>query len=146
MVNDSGARSGATGGKAAPESEADALIAELAESTPEAVQKMRASTRLSIRAKVVVEAASLSHRDGKKLQGVTGDISTGGTQILVSRPLGIGDVYQLAFDREAVDIPPVYAVCLRGRQVRPDAFEAGLRFLEPVTLPDPEGNSKRSLL
>ncbi len=124
----------------------DALIDELAESTPEAVQKMRSSTRLSIRAKVTVEPASLSHRDGRKLQGVTGDISAGGTQILVPRPLGIGDVFQLSFDREMIDLPPVYALCLRGRQVRPDAFEAGLRFLEHVTLPDQGGRESRSLL
>ena len=124
----------------------DALIDELAESTPDAVQKMRSRTRLSIRAKVTVEAASLSHRDGRKLQGVTGDISTGGTQILVPRPLLIGDVYQIAFDRELLDIPPVYAICLRGRQVRPDAFEAGLRFLEHVTLPQQQGGAPRTLL
>lgn len=126
--------------------DAEELINELAESTPEAAQKMRSSTRLSIRAKVTVEAASLSHRDGRKLQGVTGDISTGGTQILVPKPLGIGDVFQLSFDREAIDIAPVYALCLRGRQVRPDAYEAGLRFLEPVSLPDQGNPGTRSLL
>ena len=124
----------------------DALIEELAQSTPEAIKQMRSSTRLSIRAKVVVEAASLSHRDGVRLQGVTGDVSEGGTQILVPRPLSIGDLYQLSFDRTAVDIPPVYALCLRGRQVRPDAFEAGLRFLEPITLPGKESGQGRSLI
>jgi hypothetical protein len=122
------------------------LISELSQSTPEAVEKMRASTRLSIRTKVTVEAASLSHRDGKKLQGVSGDISAGGTQILLPRPLGVGDVFWLSFDREAIDIPPVFALCLRGRQVRPDAFEAGLRFLEPVVLPAQKQDGTRTLL
>lgn len=126
--------------------EAESLIDELAASTPEAVQKMRASTRLSIRAKVTIEPASLSHRDGRKLQGVTGDISTGGTQILLPKPLQIGDVYQIEFDRELIELPPIYAICLRGRQVRPDAFEAGLRFLEPVTLPTQGDQTPRSLL
>jgi hypothetical protein len=126
--------------------DADALIEELAQSTPEAVERMRSSTRLSIRAKVIVEPASMSHRDGRKLQGVTGDISTGGAQILVARPLLIGDVYLLSFDRGAIDLPPVFALCLRGRQVRPDAFEAGLRFLEPVTLPSAEPGGRGTLI
>ncbi len=126
--------------------EADALIDELAQSTPEAVKKMRSQTRLSVRAKVIVEPASLSHRDGVKLQGVTGDISTGGTQILVARPLGIGDVYQISFDRTEFDVAPAYALCLRGRQVRPDAFEAGLRFLEPITLPTTGEEESKTLL
>ena len=129
-----------------PERETDELVDELALSTPDAVKKMRASTRLSIRAKVVVEPASMSQRTGTKLNGVTGDISTGGTQILVARPLLIGDVYLLTFDREALDIQPVFALCLRGRQVRPDAYEAGLRFLEPVTLPQADGDTPRTLI
>lgn len=120
------------------DSDAEALIDELSQSTPEAVKKMRSHTRLSIRVNVVVEPASLSHRTGVRLQGITGDVSAGGSQILLPRPLNIGDVYQISFDREKLDIPNVYALCLRGRQVRPDAFEAGLRFIEPVTLPTPE--------
>lgn len=115
--------------------QADALIDELAKSTPEAVKKLRNHTRLSVRVKVFVEPANLSDRTGTKLQGVTGDISSGGTQILLPRPLHIGDVYHVTFDRTEFDLPPVYALCLRGRMVRPDAYEAGLRFLEQVNLP-----------
>jgi c-di-GMP-binding flagellar brake protein YcgR len=118
-----------------PDPETDALIDEMSKSTPDAIKKMRHHTRLSVRVKVFVEPASLSERNGVRLQGVTGDISVGGTQILLPKPLRIGDVYQLSFAREEFDLPPVYALCLRGRLVRSDAFEAGLRFLESVNLP-----------
>jgi c-di-GMP-binding flagellar brake protein YcgR len=117
------------------DAQTEALIDELAKSSNDAIKQLRTHTRLSVRAKVYVEAASLSQRTGVRLQGVTGDISAGGTQILLARPLAIGDLYQISFDRKELDIPPVYAVCLRGRMVRPDAYEAGLRFLEPITLP-----------
>ncbi len=116
-------------------SEADSLIDELSKSSSDAVKKLRSQARQSLRVKVFVEPASMSARNGVRLQGVTGDISSGGTQILLARPLAIGDVYQISFERSELDIPPVYALCLRGRTVRPDAYEAGLRFLEPVTLP-----------
>lgn len=127
---------------AANGTDAEALIDELSRSTPEAVKKMRSHTRLSIRVNVVVVPASLSHRTGVRLQGITGDVSAGGTQILLPRPLNIGDVYQVSFDRQTLDIPDVFAICLRGRQVRPDAFEAGLRFLEAIALPAPERDER----
>lgn len=116
--------------------DADSLIDELSKSSSEAVKKLRGHARQSLRVKVFVEPASMSARTGVRFQGVTGDISSGGTQILLARPLSIGDVYQISFERNELDIPPVYALCLRGRTVRPDAYEAGLRFLEPVTLPN----------
>jgi c-di-GMP-binding flagellar brake protein YcgR len=126
--------------------DASELLDELSQSTSEAVKSMRQSTRMDVRIKVFVEQASLSMRDGTQLQGVTGDISVGGSQILLARPLRIGDVYQISFDREEFDLPPVYAVCLRARQVRPDAFEAGMRFLEQIELPQSGGNKPQGLI
>ena len=118
-----------------PIATSEELVSELAASTSDAARAMRQATRLIVRAKVTVEPGSLSMRDGKALEGITGDVSTGGTQLLLPRPLHIGDVYLLTFDRGQLDLKPVYAVCVRGRQVRADAYEAGMRFLEPVQLP-----------
>ncbi len=115
--------------------DANELIKELEQSTPESVKNLRAHARISVRVQVTVQPASLSERDGVRLQGVTGDVSSGGTQILLARPLRIGDLYQLTFDRAELDIPPAFAICLRARMVRSDAFEAGLKFLSPVELP-----------
>lgn len=117
------------------DAETEALIEGLAKNTPDAIKNMRNHTRVAVRAKVYIEAASLSERNGVRLQGVTGDVSVGGTQILLPRPLRIGDVYLISFDRAEFDLASVYGLCLRGRMVRPDAYEAGLRFLESVTLP-----------
>lgn len=122
------------------------LVAELASNTDEAARAMRQSTRLAVRASVRVERGSLSERHGPPLAGITGDVSTGGTQLLLPKPLHIGDVYLLSFDRSELDLAPVYALCLRGRQVRADAFEAGLRFLQPVQLPRTSDSRDEDLL
>ena len=122
------------------------LVAELATNTDDAARAMRQSTRLTVRASVRVERGSLSERHGSPLAGITGDVSTGGTQLLLPKPLHIGDVYLLSFDRSELDLPPVYALCLRGRQVRTDAFEAGMRFLQPVELPRSSGDAESDLL
>lgn len=110
------------------------MVRELEQSTPEAVKRQRSNVRVPMRAKVIVEAASLSERTGTRQQGVTGDMSSGGAMILTPRPLRIGDVYLLSFDRAQVDLPPAYMLCVRARMVREDAFEAGVKFLSPVDL------------
>ena len=115
--------------------EAAELIDELSKNTADAVKQMRETTRLEVRIKVFVEPGNISAHQGVRFQGITGNISAGGTQILLARPLQIGDIYQVSFDRSELDHPPVYALCLRGRMVRKDAYEAGLKFLEPFTLP-----------
>ena len=126
------------------DTQANTLIEELAKSSSDAVKQLREHSRRSFRVKVFVEPASLSARDGQRFQGVTGDISSGGSQILLARPLGIGDLYQISFDRKELDVPPTYALCLRGRMVRPDAYEVGFRFLEQITLPENSSTEEES--
>lgn len=114
------------------------ILSELEQSTPDAVKRLRAHARLTIHAKVIVEPANQSERGSWRIQGVSGDLSPGGTQILVPAPLRVGDLYLLTFDRGVLDVPPTFARCLRARLVREDAFEAGLKFFEAIRLPQPE--------
>ena len=69
------------------------------------------------------------------MHGVSGDVSSGGCLLLVATPLMVGDIYWLTFDRSVIDLPPAFGRCLRCRLIREDAFEAGFKFLSPVTLP-----------
>ncbi len=117
------------------------LIADVERSTPDAVKRERAHTRHSIRAKVTVEPASMSARGSERIEGVTGDLSSGGTQLLTSKPLRIADLYLVTFDCEQVDVPPTYALCVRARLVRSDAFESGLKFLTHVDINTPKGST-----
>lgn len=119
----------------------DELVRDIEANTPDAVKAARAHARFSVRTQAIVEEASMSARTGARLQGVTGDISAGGAQILTARPLRINDVYLITFDRSSIDIPPAYALCVRARMVRTDAFEAGMKFLSPVSLPAPTHES-----
>lgn len=112
------------------------LLSELQQSTPEAVKGARAHTRLSIRTKVIVQPANMSQRLSMKVQGVSGDISGGGCQLLLPLPLNVADIYWLTFDRQTLDVPPVYARCMRCRVIREDAFEAGFAFFKPIDLSD----------
>lgn len=110
------------------------LLNELQRSTPDAVRRERAHTRVTVRAKVVVQSGNMSQRRDLKVQGVSGDLSAGGCQLLVPVPIAVADIYWLTFDRSEIDIAPIYARCLRCREVRADAFEAGFAFFAPIDI------------
>lgn len=109
-------------------------LSELEKNTPDAVKGLRAHERLSIRSKVVAEPGNASDRLSMKVQGVTGDLSASGCQVLFPLPLGVGDIYRISFDRTQVDVAPVFARCMRCRVVRDDAYEAGFAFFTSLDL------------
>lgn len=112
-----------------------APLEELEQSTQDAIIRGRAHVRLNIRSRIIVQSADQSRRTLPRLEGVTGDVSRGGCQLLLSAPLAVGDFFLLNFDRAVLDIPPTFARCIRARFIREDAFEAGLSFLNPIDLP-----------
>lgn len=119
------------------------LLSELQQSTPEAVKGARAHTRLDIRSKVFVQPGNMSQRLSMKIQGVTGDVSAGGCQLLLPIPILVGDIYWISFDRQLLDIIPVYGRCMRCRVVREDAFEAGFAFFKTVDLSAASKSTKK---
>lgn len=119
-----------------PVSEADVLetISEIQRNTSDDVKKLRTHARISAKSTVYAQHGNSSERLTVKLQGVSGDISSGGCMVLFPVPLLVGDVYWLSFDQDVVPIDCLMARCLRCRMIREDAFEAGFRFFESVEL------------
>ncbi|MCA9290358.1 MAG: PilZ domain-containing protein [Phycisphaerales bacterium] len=111
------------------------LLLELEQNTPDAVRRQRSHARFTVRSRIICQPGNASDRLTMKIQGVSGDLSAGGCQILFPVPLRVGDVYWLTFDREVIDLAPAFARCLRCRLVREDAFEAGFAFFTPLALP-----------
>lgn len=118
---------------------AHSLLSELEQQTPEAIRAQRSSERQSVKVGVTIRPGNASDRlAGADVEGVTGDISSGGCRTMSSGPMHVGDVYQLRFAKGELDLPIVYARCLRCRLVREDAFESGFVFFEKVQLVSPD--------
>lgn len=114
---------------------AHTLLRELEQQTPEAIRRQRSSERQDISVPVGIRPGNSSDRAAKpEVQGVTGDVSTGGCRVMTAQPMLVGDVYQLHFAKGQLDLPILYARCLRCRLVREDAFEAGFVFFEKIEL------------
>jgi hypothetical protein len=124
----------------------DALEAlrQLEENTPAAILRQRASERLAIRAHVTIQPGNSSERGRVLIEGLTGDISNGGCQILLGRPILPGDVYWLVFAEEPLHIGALLARCLRCRMIREDTFEAGFKFFQSIDLADAAKSSSGS--
>lgn len=111
----------------------DSLMAMKA-NTPSSVLQMRSSGRIEIRCKVVVRSGNASQRDMPPWEGTTADVSKGGCQIVLNRPLWVGDYFLLEFEKEHLDVPATMARCLRCRLINEDAFEIGMKFNEPLNI------------
>ena len=114
----------------------DALdsIAELEQSTPDAIKKQRIHERITVRSRVIIRPGNMSERESQRVEGVTADISKGGCLLLFPRPMAVGDIYWIVFDRNVLDVAPQLAMCKRCRAVRDDAYESGFMFFRPVDL------------
>ena len=112
------------------------VLRDLERNTPEEIRRQRAHFRLAIKAGLVLQPGNVSEMTSFKVKGVTGDISEGGCSALFPIPLRVGDVYRLQLDRQALDLPLMFARCVRCRLIREDAFEAGFAFFAPICLPE----------
>lgn len=123
------------------------LLADLERQTPDQIRRQRASDRVTMKARVVVQPANSSDAMKLRVQCVTGDLSAGGCRLMSPIPLAVGDVYRMKFEGTDIDLPIVFARCLRCRLIREDAFEAGFAFFSPVNLaPRKQEESEDDLL
>ncbi len=121
-------------------------LADLERNRSDMVKRARSSTRVRIKSRVIAQPGNSGDRLKSKIQGVTGDISTSGCQILFPIPLRVGDIYWLTFDSTELDLDSVFARCLRCRLIREDAYEAGFKFFEPIDVSDAvEGSNTEAL-
>ena len=111
------------------------LLQELEQNKSDEIRRQRAHFRVAVKAKVTLQPANASQMLDFKVQGTTGDLSEGGCQMLFPAPIKVGDIYRLQFDRSELDLPMTFARCVRCRLLREDAFEVGMTFFSPVTMP-----------
>ena len=82
----------------------------------------------------MVRPGNASERFRFSIEGLTGDISNGGCQVLLARPILPGDIYWLSFTGTDVTIGSLLVRCTRCRMVQEDAFESGFRFFHDIDL------------
>ncbi len=111
------------------------LLKELEQNTPEEIRRQRAHFRFMVKVPIILQPGNASQIREFKVQGVTGDISEGGLGALFPIPVNVGDIYRLQFDRKQIDLPMVYALCMRCSMVRDDAFSSGFKFFSAIELP-----------
>ena len=117
------------------EEESKALLSDLKKNTPEEIRRQRRHFRVEIKEPVVLQSGNASQMLDGKLRGVTGDISEGGLSAMFPLPVEVGDFFRLTFDRKTLDLPMLFARCVRCRLVRENAFECGFAFFSPIQMP-----------
>lgn len=122
------------------------LLKDLERQSIEEIQKLRAYERMDARVDISVRPGNASDYAVATIKATTNDISAGGCAMVSPVPVGVGDIYRLEFDRAKVDVPIVYARCVRCRLLRETAYEVAMAFFTPISLSDSKQESKQSLL
>ncbi|MEZ6109211.1 MAG: PilZ domain-containing protein [Pirellulaceae bacterium] len=112
----------------------EALLS-LDKSSDKVFQAQRAHARFESNSTITIKAANASQREDINFSAICNDISAGGCRVLSNKALMVGDLFFLVFERGQLDVPPVFARCLRCRFLREETFEMGFAFLTPVELP-----------
>ena len=114
----------------------DALeaLGDLEQNTSEAIVAQRSSKRIDIHSEVMIRPGNSSNRSQFVIQGMTADISNGGTKVFLPCPVTPGDIYWLKFADDQVQIGSMLARCRRCIMINEDAFEVGLRFFNDIDL------------
>lgn len=130
-----------------PEEDIDvALLKDLERQSLEEIQKLRAHERMDTRVEIAVRPGNASAYAVPTIKATTNDISAGGCAMVSPVPVGVGDIYRLEFDRSKVDVPTVFARCVRCRQLRESAFEVAMAFFTPISLSETKKDAQDGLL
>lgn len=110
------------------------IIKDIENQSVEQLRKKRLHERMTIRTKVLLRPGNASEMHTMKVQGITRDLSNGGSLAMFPVAVKVGDIYRLEFSAENLDLPVVFARCLRCRMIHEQAFEAGFSFFNQISL------------
>lgn len=110
------------------------LFEELELNQPRNVMKSKDKDDQEIRATVHVDPGNVSDRTGDRLTGTTVKVGKATMTATFSRPLRVGDVYLVTFERADLDVAPTYGQCRRVRLLTEDTYEAVVGFFAAITL------------
>ena len=116
------------------------LLEELELNHPEEVERTRIVDRFKLKAPCWVRPGNLSQRDQFAHAGNTREVSEGGLLAVLPRPVAVGDIFHVSFDRQVLDLPPLLAQCTKCRMEEDDAFEVSLVFFRDVEFPGRSGS------
>ena len=110
------------------------VLQDIESQTNDNIKQQRSSDRITVKSKIILQSANSSDYMSAKIQGVSGDISSGGCSAMFPVPMNVGDVYRLNFDKSLLDVPMVFARCMRCKLISEDAFEVGFSFFNSIQL------------
>lgn len=122
------------------------LLKDLERQSIEEIQKLRTHERVDTKIRLVIQHGDSSQLGKLRIQATTSDLSAGGCCVISTAPVSVGDIFRLSFDSSQLDIPLVFARCVRCRLLREDAFETGFAFFAPISIGETKKKDKRDLL
>ena len=119
------------------DSQVEALLDDLEMRCRTDVASVRDQTAVHRRTATTIRPGNASQRRGMAVTGETTEWRRQGVTCHTDAPIAVGDVFQLVFDREAVDLDALLAVCDRCTMLGEDRFESRFHFASEIVVPQP---------
>ncbi len=121
------------------------MLQDLEKQSLDQIQKLRKHQRFELRVPVHLLPGNSSSTE-ELIIGTSVDFSSGGCMAHFPRPIGVGDVFRLSVEDKRLDVPMVFARCMRARLVREDVFEAGFSFFSSINIEVNNSSNEDDLL
>lgn len=122
------------------------FVRELERQSIDQIKKLRSHERYEAKIALTLHPGNASQAGAFSLEGYTKDISKGGCAAVFEGPVPVGDIFRVELDKNMVEVPVVFARCLRCRLVRDDAFEANFSFFSEIVLSELASGPDDSLI
>ncbi|MEM7203831.1 MAG: hypothetical protein AAF628_26445 [Planctomycetota bacterium] len=119
--------------EAAPTTSDLELVEELELNTVEEIADARKHDTLQLKVPTTLDAGNASQR-GDELRGTSQEVSSAGMTGTFGRPVLVGDIYWLSFDRAELDVAPTYALCRQCKLLDSGQFQAELTFFHKIEI------------
>lgn len=96
------------------------------------VAAVREATSHRMHAVVELRHGNAGERDSVLTSLQTSAVSSTGLAGIAAKPLMVGSVFHMQFDRKTIDVPPALAICDRCTMLSDTSFELRFRFIQPI--------------
>lgn len=112
-----------------------AIVEELELSCRNDAPATRPAPAWRARVGVTVRPANVVDREAVSASAHTIELRRQGTVCIASRPVMVGNIFHLTFDRTGVHLAPALALCERCTLLSDSSFELRFKFVQDIDLP-----------
>lgn len=110
-------------------------VEELRLNSPIEVRDVRQQNDVHANVPITIQPADICARDSLTIMGTSRKLAPQRLLVTCERPVAVGSVFHVTFDRSVIDVDAALGLCDRCVMLNATAFEVGIQFVHQLELP-----------